>query len=388
MSTQPVPEALLPSPGPLATDPLSTPVWTSRSQQRALAFCALLALVGIASLVLPLGIGILLGTLMAFAVEPFYRRLLRHWQRTQLAALAVVGSMTTIFAALLTWGGYLLVSRIIASFKDLKVFFTSDNQSLVVWSEKIAKWLPWLKLEPTQIVKTVNDWAQDTLSRASSILTTVAVSTIGVSTTAMHVLLSLFFLVLTMHFVLRHWHSLTHRAEILLPLHPRHSHALFEEFRKVGRSVLLGTILTGIAQGVLSGIGYWIAGVPDSLLYAAITAVASLVPVVGTVLIWVPIGIYLILAGHPYSALFLFIYGTGVVVLVSDYLIRPALVGRHGKVPALLMFIALFGGLEAFNVIGLILGPVIMSISVALLSLYERERTQRNSEVVPASPTT
>lgn len=365
-----------------------TPVGTSRGQKRALGVFALAAVIGIAWLVLPFGIGILLGTLTAFAVEPFYHELLRRWRRSQLASLAVVGVMTTLFAGVFTLGGYLFISRLIKYINELKSWLETSKdwgQSLTAWINKIAKSVPWLQVQSDRLVSTLKGWALGAVSSLSGSLATMAKSTIdasiGASLVALHILLSLFFLVLTMHFVLRHWHSLTHRAETLLPLHPRHSHALFEEFRKVGRNVLMGTILTGMAQGILAWLGYLIAGVPDATFFGALTAVASLVPVVGTVLIWIPIGIFLMATGHPYWGVFELLYGTAVVVGVSDYVIRPFLVGRHGNVPALLMFIALFGGLEAFNIIGLILGPVLMAISIALLRIYERERNQQHGEL-------
>jgi predicted PurR-regulated permease PerM len=197
-------------------------------------------------------------------------------------------------------------------------------------------------------------------------------------------LLSFMFVILSMYFVLQNWSSLTRRAEIMLPLNPRDTRALFNEFRRVGRSVLLGTVLTGLAQGVLAGLGYFVTGVPEAAFLGALTAVASLMPGVGTLLVWVPAGIYLILTGHGGFGVALLLYGATVVVLVSDYVIRPFLVGRESEVPPLLTFIALFGGLEAFGLVGLILGPVIMALAVALLRIYEREATLRRAAELSA----
>ena len=141
----------------------------------------------------------------------------------------------------------------------------------------------------------------------------------------------------------------------------------------MGRQVLLGTVVTGVVQGVLAAIGYWMTGVPEPAFFGALTAVASLVPAVGTLLVWVSVGVVLLLTGHVGAGLVELIYSALIVGIVSDYVIRPRLVGREKGVPAILMFVALFGGVESFGVIGLILGPVIATLSLAVLKTYARE---------------
>jgi len=186
--------------------------------------------------------------------------------------------------------------------------------------------------------------------------------------------------------VLQNWTTLARRAEIMLPLRPRDTRALFDEFRRVGRTVLLGTVLTGFAQGLLGAIGYLVTGVPEAAVLGALTTVASVLPGVGTLLVWVPAGLYLILTGHVGMGIAELIYGSVVVVGVSDYIIRPRLVSEHGNIPALLTFIALFGGLEVFGLVGLILGPVVISLAVALLRIYEREASARRAAELGTLP--
>jgi len=185
--------------------------------------------------------------------------------------------------------------------------------------------------------------------------------------------LTLFFTVMTTFFVLRHWPELLSRAERMLPLHPKHTRVVLWEFQKVGKEVFIGTMLTGLAQGVLAGVGYGIAGVSEAALLATLTAICSLVPAVGTLLVWVPVGVSLLLTGHAGAGVFELFWGGLVVVGLSDYVVRPMLVGGHGHVPTLLTFISLFGGVEVFGLLGLIIGPVIAAVALALLRTYDRE---------------
>ena len=198
--------------------------------------------------------------------------------------------------------------------------------------------------------------------------------------TAMSVL-ALFFAMLTMQFILRNWQKLALHAQQTFPLRPDYTRALFDEFRRVGRTTLLGTIVTGLAQGVLATVGYLIAGVPEPLFFGALTAVASLLPAVGTMIVWVPAGIFQIVNGHPVSGVVELVWGLFVIVGVSDYVIRPRLVGGEGSMPALVTFIALFGGVEVFGLKGLVLGPVVMSLGIAVLRIYATEVRARRSAV-------
>ena len=149
---------------------------------------------------------------------------------------------------------------------------------------------------------------------------------------------------------------------------------MLAEFRLVGRATLLGTAATGAAQGVFAALGFWATGIPDPLFFGIATAIASLVPAVGTLLVWVPAALYLVATGHSAMGIALLAWGALVIVGVSDYVIRPRLVGDE-TMPALLVFLALFGGVEVLGLRGLIIGPVVMALAlaIAVLRLYARE---------------
>jgi predicted PurR-regulated permease PerM len=93
----------------------------------------------------------------------------------------------------------------------------------------------------------------------------------------------------------------------MLPLHPMHTRVVLAEFQKVGKEVFIGTMLTGLVQGFLAGAGYAIVGVPEAGFLAALTSMCSLVPAVGTLLVWVPVGAGLIATGHLATGIFVFV---------------------------------------------------------------------------------
>jgi predicted PurR-regulated permease PerM len=191
--------------------------------------------------------------------------------------------------------------------------------------------------------------------------------------TTSQAVLGLVIALFTMYYVLREGEGIALRIERVSPLDPRHTRALIAEAREVGRTAFIGTIATALIQGALAGIGYAVLGVPQPVTWAIVTALASFLPVIGTLVVWVPLSGYLVLDGHPVRGLVLALWGIFIVTSLADYVIRPRIVGGRGHRHPLLTLIALLGGIEVFGLAGLIIAPIIMSVFVAALRIYERE---------------
>jgi predicted PurR-regulated permease PerM len=338
---------------------------------RALAWFAAAALLVIAWLSHLFATGLLLGALAGFTLQPAYDRLARWSRRPLLASvvtvlatgLVIVGAVVGFVSSFVTQA----VALIGAAREGLK-----PGGVLLGWIDTATGWLGRFGLSTEKLTERLQSAVAEVASGSAAAAGTVA------SVTFM-TLLGLFFALLTMHVILRHWPRIVTTLEAVSPLRPEYTRALLEEFRRVGRLTLSGTIVTGLAQGVLAGLGYWITGVPKPLFLAVATAIASLVPAVGTLLIWVPAGLYLFAVGSPTMGIVELLWGALVVVGFSDYVIRPRLVGDE-EMPVILTFLALFGGLEVMGLIGLIAGPVVMALAVAVLRLYAREAGVRGKK--------
>jgi predicted PurR-regulated permease PerM len=347
------------------TDAASAPPSGTLTPQRALRIAALLAFLAIVWITRPVGIGVVLGMLTAFTLLPLFVRLREVRYLSSLAALICVA--TALLATLLALGsmGYLIIERGGILLRE-HLSALAPGGPVRHFFEQMNVRLPRFGIHPDRLAERIGGATTDLSMRLAGMASALARATVST-------LLTLFFLLLTCYYMLQNWSALSCHAELLVPLEPRDTRALLNEFRRVGRSVLLGTVLTGIAQGVLAGLGYWMTGVPEAAFFGTLTAIASLLPGVGTLLIWVPVGIVLLLSGHVTRGIVELLWGLVVIVGCCDYLLRPQLVGRNGELPGLLTLIGLFGGLEVFGLVGLILGPVIISLAVALLRIYERE---------------
>lgn len=337
---------------------------TNNRQRVALGLAALLAVVVIFWITLPIGIGILLGAFLAFMAEPIFERLTHSIGARWASAATVLGASLSL-AAVLGGLGVLFVMRGSVLAGLLSDAFKPGNDG--------ARALAAL----AHLTERVGVSREDLAERAQSAISHIAAQTAQIAATIAATtggaLLGLLFAMMAMFYVLRNWPAVLARAQETLPLRPEYTRALFDEFRVVGRTTLLGAIGTGLAQGVLASIGFAIVGLPEAVFFGAATAVASFVPVVGVLLVIVPIFGALLLSGHAVAATIELAWSLVFVVGVCDYVIRPRLVRGETKVPALVTFAALFGGVETFGLKGLILGPVLMSLALAVLRIYGDE---------------
>jgi predicted PurR-regulated permease PerM len=159
-----------------------------------------------------------------------------------------------------------------------------------------------------------------------------------------------------------------------IPLSAAHKRALFAKFGTVIRATVKGSLLVAAIQGLLGGLAFWALGVRWALLCGVLMAFLSLVPAVGAALVWVPVAIWLLMNGAIWQGVVLAAYGVLVIGLV-DNVLRPVLVGKDARLPDYVVMITTLGGIAVFGINGLILGPTIAAMFIALWHLYLSTRS-------------
>ncbi len=137
------------------------------------------------------------------------------------------------------------------------------------------------------------------------------------------------------------------------------------------RSTLKGTVVLSLIQGLAAGVGFGVFGVPNALFWGTVMVFSSVVPLVGTALVWLPAGIYLLVLGNLGQAIGVMVW-CEIASLVCDNILRPKLLGGQGNVHPLLTFFSVLGGLSLFGMVGLILGPLLLAIMLSLMDVYRR----------------
>lgn len=176
----------------------------------------------------------------------------------------------------------------------------------------------------------------------------------------------------TFFFLLRDGKVWCDKIRTVLPMDPKHQALLFDNILNSLYAVIHGTLITALAQGLLAGLGYWFVGVPFAALLGVVTAFSALFPIGGSALIWLPASLYLFLQGLYLQGTILLVWGA-VVVSAVDNLVKPLFIGSRLRLPTLLLFFGILGGLGLFGVLGLILGPVLFALLATLLDLYLKE---------------
>jgi predicted PurR-regulated permease PerM len=353
---------------------------TLERQRTALGVLLVLSFIAVARLAEPVWVGIVFGALMAFTIQPLYRRVcMRLGQRRRWSALLV----TLATGGLSVLGGagaiYVLTREIIGVMALLQQRLESGSLQDVV-GEQGLRLAQRLGLNEADLSHRI----QGELSRAATYVAAAAGLLVETTKTAV---VGLVIGCVTMYYVLIEWPSIPVRLERVLPLDPRHTRALVLEFRDVGRSALIGTMATAVIQGVLATIGFALGGVEHAALWGLLTAVASFLPVVGTAVIWAPVTLHYVATGQFALALLEGVWGLFLVVGFGEYVVRPWLVGQRGKAQPLLMLVAAIGGIQVFGLAGIVVGPVLMSLFLAILRIYERETDRGDRFDAPRSGT-
>lgn len=203
------------------------------------------------------------------------------------------------------------------------------------------------------------------------------------------VLLGFALVLLSMYFFYVEGEEIVDQLSILSPLPKRYDHEFRERFKDVIDATFRGQLFTGIAQGLMTGIGLAIAQVPGAGFWGAVAALLSLIPMVGAAAVWVPASIFLAISASMgvrpwWQAIFLALWGVVFVSLV-DNIVRPWAMKGKAQLPAIPLLFSVLGGLQAFGFVGLVIGPLVFSFLMAIIDIYKRSFSTRPAEGVIAS---
>jgi predicted PurR-regulated permease PerM len=182
-------------------------------------------------------------------------------------------------------------------------------------------------------------------------------------------LFHLFVMLYAMFFFMKYGPALLDKIKYYAPLPREQENLLVDKFVSVSRATLKGTLIIGVVQGGLAGLAFAVVGIEGATFWGTIMAVLSIIPAVGTGLVWVPAVIYLLATGQTAAGIGLAIW-CAIVVGTADNFLRPWLVGRDTQMPDLLVLVGTLGGLSLFGAIGIIIGPIIAALFTTVWELY------------------
>jgi predicted PurR-regulated permease PerM len=182
-------------------------------------------------------------------------------------------------------------------------------------------------------------------------------------------LLDAFVMLYAMFFFLRDGDAILARVFYYLPLSDEDETRMLQRFTSVTRATIKGTLIIGVIQGTLAGLALWAGGIDGAAFWGTIMVILSVIPGIGSALVWVPAVIYLFVTGQVLAATLVAAWCAAVVGTI-DNVLRPMLVGKDARMPDLLIFVGTLGGLFLFGPIGFIAGPIVFGLFLTVWHIY------------------
>jgi predicted PurR-regulated permease PerM len=302
--------------------------------------------------------------IFAMTMNPLQRRFTRQMGRGRAAAATTTVTALLIVLPIIMLGSMLTaeVPRVVDFVQTLPEQTTPERVS-AVW-DAIRERVPFdLPADPTALVQ----------QGAQNVLGWLAPRLGGLAANVFATLGSLFVMLFALFFLLRDGDRIGQLVRRLLPFPADERERLMNETRDLVIAGVGAALTVAFVQGVIGAIAFWALGVQVPAIWGAAMGVCSLIPVVGTALIWVPATIWWLLSGDIVRGVIMIAIGTGVIGLV-DNVLRPIILSGRTSANGLIVFIGLLGGVSAFGFVGLVLGPIVLVMAGSLIDALTRER--------------
>jgi len=195
--------------------------------------------------------------------------------------------------------------------------------------------------------------------------------------------INFFVMLLMLYYLLLRGPDMLRELRQLSFLRPEHEDRIIEKFRAIAIATFGGSLATATIHGIADGVIFLFFGLPSPLLWGAVMAFLSLVPVVGTGLVWVPLVVYFVLRGSVLKGILLLVAFAGVTIIV-DNVIKPMLIRRGTEVDSLWILLSVLGGIGVFGFLGLFLGPFLVTLLLVLIEIYKVEfREELGGNIAP-----
>jgi len=179
-------------------------------------------------------------------------------------------------------------------------------------------------------------------------------------------------MIFALFFFFRDGDGMLERIKYLIPMKDEQKDEIFKKFYDTLNAVILGVMVTAAIQGILQGLFFWILGISYSVLGGVLTFVFALIPIAGAVIVWLPVGLYLVFTGSIYTGIAVLIFG-GLVVSSVDNFLKPMIIGGKVKLSTLFLVLTIFGSLSVFGFTGIIIGPILLAIFMSFIDIYKSE---------------
>jgi predicted PurR-regulated permease PerM len=363
---------------------LTTLLWTQVAA--LLAFSALLFITyQVYQVFQPFLAPIAWATILSFAFRPVHHLLRRRLgDRPNLVALLTTAVVMLAVAIPALAISSILTHEASGAVEHVTRFLQAGG--LERWGQQLREsaWIPlWRWLSPWLDTMAID--LRGILLRALNTGANVLVEQVTVGAANLLIIAGKFILMLlTLFFVFRDGEAFYHWVRTTLPFAANLQDRVFGRLGQTINAVTYGIGITAVVQGILAGLLYWILGVPFPAFWGLLTGVVAPIPIGGTGLVWVPAGVYLILAESLVRGVILLTCGA-LVVSTIDNVLKTYLISGRTQLPPLILFFAILGGLKAYGVLGVFVGPLLLALVITGVTLYREISAERRPVIAPSA---
>jgi predicted PurR-regulated permease PerM len=307
----------------------------------------------------PILLSIISGFILAYIFTPIFKFLNKYTKSNTFSATIISLALVIILVVLFWYFTPILIDQ------SVKIYVASQQMDLMT---PLKELFPSFFASPEFSEQVSNIIHSFITNSASSLMTFLSNLITNLPRLSLHLLVVAF----TFFFALRDQEDIIDYIRSILPFSKDVEKKLFDYTKGMTSSVIYGQVIIGVIQGILVGIGFFIFGVPNASVLTLLATFASIIPILGPFIVWVPVVIYLLIGGNNVSAWGVAIFGT--IASVIDNVLRPIIVSRKTRIHSGLVVIGMVGGLFLFGILGLILGPLILGYLLIVLELYRNKK--------------
>jgi predicted PurR-regulated permease PerM len=343
-----------------------------RPARRFLFVLLIASLLLVGAVAWPLASALLLAAVLAVVLDPLQQRLASWLRKRQgLASGLLVVAVVLVVVGPLIWASAFMIKEASGGLKF--IYDTVRSEGTTGLLERIPAPLNRFAEGALARLGEASEYLQEHLTeqgpRAASALASALAATGSLA-------FQLAMMLVALYFLLAYGREMVAWVVDVLPLRPRQTRELFSDFRKVARAVIVSTLITAAVQAAVAFAGYLIARVPHPFFFAFVTFFVAMIPAIGAAGVCLFAALILLVTGHPYMAIFLAAWGIVVVGLI-DNVVKPYLIKGDIDMGGAVVFFALVGGIAAFGMVGLLIGPLAVAALLSLLRMYRRDYMPR-----------
>ncbi|MBU1895591.1 AI-2E family transporter [Patescibacteria group bacterium] len=330
---------------------------------RSVFFFTLIIILGVGTLyiIMPFIYPIFWAAVIAVLFYPLYARIQKWLKLPRVSSMITLTFVVIVIFLPLTLLSILLVNE------SVELYVQVSNGNYLTSVEGATVWLDNTPLAP-YVEKVKTEWTGYATSATKAISIFLFQNVKSLTEVSLKFVFMLFIMFYTLYYFFKDGPNMLKALMRLSPLGDKYEVMLYQKFTSTTRATLKSTFIVGGIQGILGGIMFWIAGIQGALIWGLIMVALSIIPAVGSVIVWLPAAIIMLSLGHIGAGIFILIGGT--VISFIDNLMRPPLIGKDIQMHPLIVLFTTLGGLMMFGISGFVIGPIIAALFMAIMSIY------------------